>query len=227
MILTLLGFLSVCGGWFLVRFSILATDYQPVVSDDVLQRFFDSLNAQSFKDFEVIVYHDGGLVRERVVNTYDLNVRFFNSDERANCWGHNLRSRMIDLSSGDFILHTNTDNVYFPDALETLSSYIREYSDYSVFIMGVKLMGMNSFTNPYGQMMVWYDNPRNYDVYLTLKGTPKCGAIDMMQLVASRRVWDVIGGWYRTEEDSDGLLYEEIASLYDIVMIDKLIGEHY
>lgn len=203
-------------------FSILATDYQPSVSDEVLQRFIDSLKAQTYKNFEVLIFHDGELQRERKVNTEGLNVSFYNSTERGNKWGHNHRTLMMKLSKGEYILNTNTDNVYYPDALEILSKYIKVLNYKQVFIMKVRMFGMN-----YEFGKVWYDNPRNPNVYVTLKGHPVTGAIDMMQLVTSRKVWEELGYWYREEEQSDGYIYEDLCKKYEYVMIPKLIGEHY
>jgi glycosyltransferase involved in cell wall biosynthesis len=203
-------------------FSILATDYQPSVSDEVLQRFIDSLKAQTFKDFEVIIFHDGELERERKVNTEGLKVSFYNSTERGNKWGHNHRTTMMLLAEGDYFLNTNTDNVYCSDALETLNKVIFYFKYKEVFIMKVRMIGMNL---EFGK--VWYDKPRNEKVWLTLRGNPVRGSIDMMQLVTSRKVWEELGYWYREEEDSDGHIYESMCQKYEWIKVDKLIGEHY
>jgi glycosyltransferase involved in cell wall biosynthesis len=206
----------------MVTFSLLVAYYQGIDADGcLLQRFVDSLKAQTYKDFEVIVCHDGQYLNDLKVDIGDLKVTFLQTSLRANLWGHNLRSLMMRRASGDYFLNTNADNVYYPDALQELHSVISQHQE-KVFIGGVKMMGMR----PSGDQ-VYYDSPRDYNYHTILKGNPSKGLIDMMQLVAHRSVWESIGYWYLLGEDSDGSLYELICQNNDYVMIKMLLGEHY
>ena len=50
-----------------------------------------------------------------------------------------------------------------------------------------------------------------------------------MQLVASRKVWEEVGYWYSKEEDSDGIIYEEMCKnrKYNILENNYIGGEHF
>lgn len=202
-----------------IRFSIIATDYDGVVSPDTLKRFLDSLKNQTFKDFEVYVMHDGP--RSNPVPEEYLaleNFHFVDSLFRGNAWGHNLRTLGMKMSKGDYIINTNTDNVYYPNALDELSY---EYVD--VLIADVLMMGLNK-----GPMGVWYDNPRDYSKSCILTGIPPVfGNIDMMSLIASRKVWEYVNYWFDITEQSDALIYEMITRIFSYKKVNIIIGEHY
>jgi glycosyltransferase involved in cell wall biosynthesis len=219
-------------------FSIIATDYEDSVPPEVLQRFIDSLKAQTFKDFEVIILHDGKRKGDVIsIDIGDLDVTFNESLFRANLWGHNLRSYGMMKASGRFFIHTNTDNLYYPDALELLHRIINDqYPAFKVFINQVKMMGMKikethipiakDKTMPVTSR--YYDTPRDYSSSIILTGDPPVwGNIDLMNLVAANEVWESICYWYDMGVSSDGIIYNKICTLYPYYYTSILIGEHY
>jgi len=197
------------------RFTIVATYYQNAVTDEELDRFMTSIEAQTFKDFELLLIHDGKLLRP-------CKYPCIETKERKNMWGHNLRDIGIQRAQGEYILHTNADNVYTKNALEVLNDEIEP--EYGVYTMHCAMMGLN---NDEKLGKVWYDIPRDYSKCTVLKGYPKMGAIDLMQVCISKEVWDNAGGWSITSETSDGILIESICNIYPYKMIDALIGWHY
>lgn len=212
-----------------MMFSIIATDYDKSVSAEVLQRFLDSLKAQTFKDFEVIILHDGPRNHDLVVDTTGLNVKWYESLFRANVWGHNLRTYgMTRKAEGEYYINTNTDNVYYPDSLEKLNAEIEQYSNYKVFINHVKMMGMHKEEHSSGMKRIYYDKERDYSVYTILTGDPPIwGNIDLMSLVAHKDVWDSINYWYDLGTSSDGVIYQKMCHLFPYRNTSILIGEHY
>lgn len=205
-----------------MKFTIVATDYDGSVSPDILRRFLTSLKNQTFKDFEVIIMHDG--VRSNPVPeefTVIENFHFVESMFRANAWGHNLRSLGMKMAKGDWIINTNTDNVYYKDALQNLADSIE--NNIPIMIAKVKMMGMNE-----KGLFRWYDKPRDYTKSVILTGKPPVfGNIDMMSLIANRYVWEQVHYWYDITETSDGSIYELITHMFPYKNLDFIIGEHY
>ena len=201
-------------------FSIIAVDYDGSITPEERKRFLDSLRSQIFEDFELILLHDGQRKYDISKELYDLNVVTEESLFRGNVWGHNLRSRGIQLAKGKYILHTNVDNLYYPEALWDL--YQSLIPGVNIYIPAVKMMGLN-----YSEGKICYDNPRDYKKFHILHGYPRKGSIDMMQLVTTKELWDSINGWYNITEQSDGIIYEELCKYNTFLMLPFIIGEHY
>ena len=109
-------------------FSVIVVDYDKSVTRDEFVRKMKSLAAQTCKDFEVLVYHDGPKA-----SSYDDDINgteihpettFYVSDKRENDWGHSNRDRGIRAAKGKWIIHTNADNVFYPDLIESLKAAI-------------------------------------------------------------------------------------------------------
>lgn len=218
-------------------FSIIATDYDGTVSRDTLQRFIDALKAQTFKDFEVLIMHDGKrTVDISDLDLGDLNIKFLNSIFRGNVWGHNLRSFGMSEAKGKFLINTNTDNIYYPNSLQELHDCIEQYSSFEIFINKVKMMGLSCVEErtPIGngqefvRRVLKYDKPRNYSKSLILTGDPPVfGNIDLMCLVASKEVYKKIYYWYDLSPSSDAVVYGKLCSLFPYKHTGILLGEHY
>ena len=106
-------------------FSIIITDYEGSIGRDLLRRKLNCLVNQTCQDFEAIVYHDGPKKTsyERDVEGMELpiNIRFVVTETRMNDWGHSNRDRGIREARGDWIIHTNADNVFYPNLIEKLA----------------------------------------------------------------------------------------------------------
>ncbi len=80
----------------------------------------ESVRKQTFKDYELLCYHDGPLTDP----TVELPVPVRCTPARHNDWGHSLRDLGIHEATGDYIVHFNADNVLYPDALATIAAEI-------------------------------------------------------------------------------------------------------
>ncbi|HSE12604.1 MAG TPA: glycosyltransferase family A protein, partial [Rudaea sp.] len=106
------------------RFSIVVPHYDGSIADASLLRGLNSLAAQSLRDFEVLLLHDGPLSRP-LPDLAKLNLpglRFRATAQRHNDWGHSLRDAGIHEAAGDYVVHFNPDNVLYPNALEVLDA---------------------------------------------------------------------------------------------------------
>jgi hypothetical protein len=113
------------------RFGIIAVTY----GDYFKESFLHSILEQTYKDFDLIIYHDGKDINgwENKLNKYLQatgssvdNLYWINSSERQNQFGHDLRDRGIReyADNYEWLIITNCDNYYMPIFLEYLNEAI-------------------------------------------------------------------------------------------------------
>jgi hypothetical protein len=202
-------------------FSIIVAQCDSVIPDEVAQRFFDSLKAQTFKDFEIVLMHDGPRTRPFNIDFGDLDLCMGASPTRECVGGDNLRTPGMKLANGKFFINTNIDNVYYPDALENWAKAIQAEPFIGIFISSVKMMGLS----PNGG---GYDSPRDYSKYRLLRGVaPVVCNIDIMNLVAERSLYEAVGYWFVQNSTSDGTVYQKLCETYGWRHTETIVGEHY
>src|SRR5882724_1727710 len=99
------------------RFSVVLVHYQGVTSHRELCRGVNSLFAQTYQDYEILAYHDGPLLDDSLT----LPIPMTCMDKNYKDWGHTLRDRGIREAKGDYVIHFNSDNILYPNALEEIS----------------------------------------------------------------------------------------------------------
>lgn len=216
------------------RFSIVVPHYDGSIADAALLRGLNSLAAQSLRDFEVLLLHDGPLSRPLPdLSEFSLpDLRFSASVQRHNDWGHSLRDAGMREATGDYIVHFNPDNVLYPNALEVLDAASRRpvppapapelAENPDILIFSVLMRGMNYN----GRGPIWRSrDPKQALVYTGVP--PGHGLIDCMQLVARRSVWLEIGGWYDKSETSDANIYAKVVQERGARYVMALLGEHW
>src|SRR5205823_9281012 len=98
-------------------FSIIVPHYQGAVSHLTFCRGIQCLLSQSYKDFEVLCYHDGPLLEPNLA----FPVPVVPTEVRHNDWGHSLRQLGIQQAKGRYIVHFNPDNILYPFALHKIA----------------------------------------------------------------------------------------------------------
>lgn len=200
------------------KFTIIATDAEHHVPRAGMREGIESLNRQTFKDFELLIIHDGpregsydnelGDVPENTgFICTDKHYGIYGTDEfyAGYGWGHHSRDLGIKQASGDYILHFNIDNVLYPNALQIISDTIdATESDVVIFACTHEKFGVKYFSGI----------------------PPVMGKIDLLQCVASKKAWESIGGWHRYDHSADGFLFEEIIKKYGYVHIPEVLGEN-
>ncbi|MCC7276288.1 MAG: glycosyltransferase family 2 protein [Alphaproteobacteria bacterium] len=223
----------------------MAVHYDGVVDDATLHRGLGSLQAQTFRDFEVLLYHDGPprrpLRSDDLVRRCDRLTRVTATERRYADWGHSLRDRGIREARGDYIVHFNVDNILYPFALGELDRELRSLrpvffsddmiavfdpADIVVFPILMRGMGTNGH--------VAWRHRANVERLLgrvpamIMTGLPpRPGNIDCMQLVMRRTTWLAEGGWTDRSERSDGKLYEGLVARYGAKHVTMVLGEHW
>ena len=210
-------------------FSIIVVHYQGVNSHDIFMRGYNSLAAQTFKDFEILCYHDGPLLDTGV--QFPLPVTC--TPQRHNDWGHSLRHAGILAATGDYILHFNADNILYPNALDELAAEIKRaprlvqktgqvLDTNDMVIFPIKMWNLIKFRD------ITWQRKGVPEFYTILTGIPPIlQYIDCMQLVMKRNLWLAEGGWYDRRELGDGYMYQSFAAKYGYRTVGPVLGEHF
>ena len=93
----------------------------------------NSFVLQTNPNWELNIIHDGKAsqsVRDAISLYDDDRIRFFESEQRNQCYGHPNRKMMLDkmpTSNEDFVLLTNDDNYYVPVFVEYMLREINSH----------------------------------------------------------------------------------------------------
>jgi hypothetical protein len=211
-------------------FSIVVAHYQGQESHEVFCRGVNSLLAQTFRDFEILCYHDGPFLD--LSRQYPIPI--ICTEKRHNDWGHSLQNLGIHAARGDYILCFAADNILYPNALEMIAREIqrphrvldlegRGLDTNDVIIFPIIMHGLVKFRGLTHQVK---ENQQNF--YTILTGLPPIvHNIDAMQLVMKRELWLKEGGWHVHGETSDGIMYQKFAEKYGYRNVGPILGEHF
>lgn len=122
------------------KFSIIVPHYDKSITDESFIRGINCLLNQTFKNFEVLIYHDGPISRP-IPDIYKqlANVDLTITTERENNWGHGNRDRGIRKASGEYIIHFNPDNILYENALEEINKVSeKSLKDYPCLIFSIE-----------------------------------------------------------------------------------------
>lgn len=212
-----------------MKFSIVVPHYDKSIPDEILQRGLDSLANQSFRDFEVLLFHDGPVSRRldpKVDRLPSISIEV--TSKRENNWGHGNRDRGIRKAKGEYIIHFNPDNILYPNALEEIlleinKNYDKVETTNKIIIFPILMMGMQS-----SGKYVWRDVENASSNYMIFTGFPTIKYnIDAMQLVMSKDLWLKYNGWYDKSKESDGNMYPRFVNDNGARYCSKILGEHW
>jgi len=185
-----------------------------------------SFSEQSYKDFNLVICHDGPkekTYKEEGIDFKKLNLDpiFINTPERMNDWGHSSRDFALKYAYenqlGEYFIIINIDNVLYSNALEEISKSVSDNKDCSLFVYNIiQSKARDGYTNK----EFWFPN--------LLRGVPvRFGGIDAMQLVAHRNFWKSINFWYDNSQMSDGIIYQTHVANKNYKEIFKVLGINY
>jgi hypothetical protein len=212
------------------RFSIIAVDYENHVSRSRMKDGLLSLANQTFKDFELIIVHDGPknipYEEEFDFNVFKNPPIFLNTLIRMDNWGHSSRDLGMRKANGEYFIHFNIDNIFYPEALTEIDNKIKE-NDSKIIIFTIIHHKINALKRGYTLSQYaegWVPEDKRY----LFTGLPPvyCG-IDAMQLVAHRDIWENVDYWYDLHEKSDSLIYSKFCKEYSFEHIEKVLGENF
>lgn len=122
------------------KFSVIVPHYDKSVSDELFTEGIQCLLNQSFKNFEILIYHDGPLSRPLPEIYKKLeNKKVYVTKYRENNWGHGNRDRGIKQAEGEYIIHFNPDNLLYENALEEINKVANKpFSEYPAVVLNNK-----------------------------------------------------------------------------------------
>jgi len=215
-----------------LKFSIIVPHYDGVISDEIFIEGMKSLDESTFRDFEVLIYHDGPVSRPIPdLSEFSFTYKYRETKTRYNDWGHSLRDLGIKEASGDYIIHFNPDNLLYPDAMFNIHKSIVRLNELfggyvDIIICPIIMQGMVRVNSKEALKVSLHRTYDNRDT-LVMDGYPPMPLnIDCMQLVGKRSMWLSQGGWYNKEETSDGLIYQDLCNKHSYTTCGNLIGEH-
>jgi len=204
-------------------FSIIVPHYQGSVSHERFLEGIESLQNQTFQDFEILCYHDGPLLDDNV----EFPIPVICTKKRVNNWGHSLRDRGIWEAKGEYIVHFNPDNLLYPTALEEINAgtkfdeHLFETGEKNpIVVFPIKMLGM--MRNATNLIRI-----ADESVSMILTGMPAVlYSIDCMQLVMKTSLWKKNNGWYDKRENSDGYMYPLLVAKYNAFVCGDVLGVH-
>jgi hypothetical protein len=209
------------------KFSVIAVDYEFHVPRPGMIAGLDSLANQTFKDFELIICHDGPKYityqEEYDFASKGLDPIIINTPERMNNWGHSGRDMAMKIANGEYFIHFNIDNIFYPNAFEELNKKIESVDEKIIIFLIKHWKWLHHLKGKNGLVPVNKNDPNG----ALFRGIPPifCN-IDCMQLVAHRDIWEEMNYWYDTDINSDGIIYEEMCKRYPWAELDICLGEN-
>lgn len=196
------------------KFSIIAVDYEKHVPREGRHNIYKGLQSianQTFKDFELIICHDGPkeipYEKEIDFKYLGLDPVIINTPQHMGNYGHHSRDYAMRQATGEYFVQFNIDNKLYPNALEKIAKKLDE-SEENVLI----------FAATHAK---WPLVPLMYGV------PPKEFGIDVINLVAHRDVWEDVGYWYNYTHNGDGIIYEAMCKKHKWTFIPECLGENY
>ena len=99
------------------KFSIIATDYEFHTPRDDMRRGLWSIATQSFKDYELIIVHDGPKEKsyndECDLSIFEKSPIIVNTPQRMNDFSHSSKDFGMRMATGEYILHFNINNILY------------------------------------------------------------------------------------------------------------------
>ena len=122
--------------------NVRATAVMPVYNrEEFLKETIDSVLNQTFSDFEFIIVDDGSTDRSvEIIKSYqDPRIKFFlNEGNRGTSYS---RNRAIDLSSSDYIITIDSDDINLPQRFATQIAYMDAHPEIGICGSWVKTIG--------------------------------------------------------------------------------------
>ncbi len=122
------------------KISVLVPVYN--TREDHLREALDSILAQTFTDFELLIVNDASTDPnvERVVRSYaDTRIRYFANEKNLGISG--TRNRLIDLSQGEYLAVMDHDDISLPERFAKEAAYLDAHPDVGVVSCAAEYFG--------------------------------------------------------------------------------------
>ena len=136
-----------------MKVSILIPTYNRA---NLVPRAIESVLAQTYKDYEIIVVDDGSTDNtKQVLENYKDRIKYFFEPNAGVSAARNLGLKYI---SGDFLVFLDSDDIIYPDKLQIQTDYLIKHPKVDVVYSGWKEIDNNSLSI---ELEYKPDNPAN------------------------------------------------------------------
>lgn len=204
-----------------MRFSVIVPLYN---KEPYIQKALESVNKQTFKDFELIVVDDGS-TDDSCITAYSFLEKSEISYQliRQNNSGVSMaRNKGVSKSVGDFICFLDADDWWDPSFLEKMNVFIRQYPDAGIY-------GTNYYYVKNGRMRICVTNAfTGYIDYCSVYADSLAMPLTSTSVAIDRKVFDEMGGfrpYLRLGEDFD--LWVRIALRYKVAFLNEPLAFYF
>lgn len=206
---------------FALRVSIIMPTYN---RGWIVGRAIDSVLAQSFKNFELVIVNDGSVDETDTVLERYTDKRIAVVKSEVNCGLSAARNLGLKNAKGELVAYLDSDNLWYHNYLEVMSEAFKDgntvmaYSGQNLLLVGgakdnPKVLGRKTRNESF-----------NPDRLLTYP------YIDINSVVHTRALFDEVGYFdesVKVLEDWDLFLRITIAHPFGVRHIDQVMGEYY
>jgi glycosyltransferase involved in cell wall biosynthesis len=179
----------------------------------------DSVYAQTFKDFEVIVVDDGSTDETvKIISTNYPDAHIIQQEHRGG-GGAEARSTGIHAARGQYIAFLDSDDIWFPQKLEYQLSRLE--SDHNLMWIYSDAQVFDSKT---GDVLYLFSQLNPLQEGDVLEKLVLGDFIPFFTLVVRRTVFDIVGDFWPTPKGTDWDMCLRIAAHYPIEVIRKPLG---
>jgi glycosyltransferase involved in cell wall biosynthesis len=190
---------------------------------DMLERAVQSVLAQTFSSFEIIVANDAGESVEPLLCRLDAGrkcIKFVNSEQKSGVSA--MRNLALNLAQGKYIAYLDDDDYYYPEHIELLHSYLEENNEkvvYSNSLLATQEKQNDIWVTVKKELQ--FDNEFDFDQLLVGNYIPILNIMHARECLEKSGVFDET---LNTHEDWD--LWIRMSSCYAFHHIDKITAEY-
>jgi glycosyltransferase involved in cell wall biosynthesis len=151
-----------------IKFSVTIPAYKA----QYLSECIDSVLAQTYKNFELIIVNDASPQDlDSIVSKYDdLRIRYYKNEK--NCGAEHVVdnwNKCLEYSTGDYIICMGDDDMLLPNCLEEYSNLIGKFPDLDVYHGWTEIINENSETVDINEPRPLYESVYSL-MYYRIKG---------------------------------------------------------
>lgn len=222
------------------KLCVIAVDYEhhvPRNENNIYEtsifRGLQSLADQTFKDFDLIICHDGPKEKTYEEEGIDfkkmgLDPIILNTPKRMNDWGHSSRDFAMryayENNIGEYYVQFNIDNFFEPWAFNRIAKEIDNVRK-NIVLFGVRhykvMGGINMNPDPLVKLT-------DTGLYLSVfHANEHARFIDAMQLVAHKDIWKKNNFWWNKGFCADGIMYNTMCMKDGYTIIRQCLGHNF
>lgn len=207
----------------MIKFSVIIPLYNKA---PYVRKALDSVFAQTYKDFELIIVDDGStdnsadVVRELVIGNSKLVNDQFRLISQPNAGVAAARNNGVKASHGEYVCFLDADDWWESTFLEEIDCMIAEYPDAGIY-------ATNYIYYKPGKTHVALNLSRGYIIYPEVYAKNLVMPVTSITTCMPRRVFDEMGGFpVGIKLGEDFLLWAKTALHYPIAFCEKPLANY-